>query len=257
MFSIKELNKVHSIDEAILLNSKKFNRVIGGGLWMRLGKQRIGTGIDLSGLGLNQIEEYNDYFKMGAMVSLRQLETNVALNTYFQNVFKEGLAGIIGVQFRNGATLGGSVYGRFGFSDVITILLSLGASVILDKEEEVTLGEYVTLKKDNRIVTHIILPKLEQKIIYKSVRKESVDLPVLNVSVVRQQGQCCITVGARPQVATLRVLSDKKIEEILERKEDFSFLLEDMTFGTNTRGSQEYRKYLAGVLIQRGIEVLY
>lgn len=44
---------------------------------------------------------------------------------------KESLRHIVGVQFRNLATVGGSLWGRFGFSDVLTLLLALDAQVEL------------------------------------------------------------------------------------------------------------------------------
>ncbi len=41
------------------------------------------TVIDLSGLGLDQIEETEDEFRIGCMCSLRQLELHKGLNQYF------------------------------------------------------------------------------------------------------------------------------------------------------------------------------
>ena len=38
---------------------------------------------------------------------------------------------IVGVPFRNCATVGGSVFSRFGFSDLTCALLALDASVVL------------------------------------------------------------------------------------------------------------------------------
>ena len=49
----------------------------------RLGRKRIGTLIDLSGLGLDQIEEQDGWVRIGAMVSLRQLETSALLKERF------------------------------------------------------------------------------------------------------------------------------------------------------------------------------
>ena len=47
-----------------------------------MSKTAYGTAIDLSGLGLDQIVETDEAFEIGCMVSLRQLETHEALNTY-------------------------------------------------------------------------------------------------------------------------------------------------------------------------------
>lgn len=49
-----------------LLRSSKTARVMGGGLWMRLQHRTIPCAIDLSACGLDQIEESDDAFVIGA-----------------------------------------------------------------------------------------------------------------------------------------------------------------------------------------------
>lgn len=75
MLNIQNYRKVESIEEAYELNQKKANRIVGGMMWMRMGDNRINTAIDMSGLGLDKIEETEEEFKIGCMTSLRQLET--------------------------------------------------------------------------------------------------------------------------------------------------------------------------------------
>ena len=58
MFTLMELVQPASIDEAYeILMKRKNNQIIGGSAFLRMGKKRIGTGIDLSNLNLNTIEE--------------------------------------------------------------------------------------------------------------------------------------------------------------------------------------------------------
>lgn len=256
MYSVRELIKVQSIQEAKDINQKRFNTVIGGGLWLRLGKRKIGTAIDLTQLNLNHIKEREGDFILGSMVSLRQLEVNERLNEYFNNAFKTAFSGIVGVQFRNSATLGGSVYARFGFSDVVTLLLSLKARVILDDEIELPLEDYVLQIKDNHIITHIIIPKENQEVYYYTFRKESVDFPVLNGAVVKYQDGCHITLGARPQVAKL-VKVDASLINLTKLEELSEEIIEQFSFDSNLRGSKEYRRYIGKILIQRGLSSLY
>ena len=124
MITIREYVRPASLEEAWTLNQKRTSRVIGGMLWLKMQNAAVGTAIDLSGLGLDKIEETPEGFAVGAMVSLRALETHAGLNKYTNGAMREALRHIVGVQFRNTATLGGSVYGRFGFSDVLTVLLA-------------------------------------------------------------------------------------------------------------------------------------
>ena len=50
-----------------LLQKNRNNKIVGGGIWMRLGSRRVATAIDLSACGLDQIEETETEFRIGAM----------------------------------------------------------------------------------------------------------------------------------------------------------------------------------------------
>ena len=89
------------------------------------------TAIDLCDLKLDQIEETENEIIIGSMVSLRQLELHRGLNNYTQNSVRDAVKDIVGVQFRNLATVGGSIWGRFGFSDVLTVFLAMDTYVEL------------------------------------------------------------------------------------------------------------------------------
>ncbi|MCQ2553757.1 MAG: FAD binding domain-containing protein, partial [Clostridia bacterium] len=133
MREIRNYVKVQSLEEAYQLNQTKSNHIIGGMLWLRTSKLAMGTAIDLCNLGLDKIEETKEQFSIGAMVSLRALELNKALNEYSNNGVRDAVKDIVGVQFRNMATVGGSIWGRFGFSDVLTVFLSMDTYVELYK----------------------------------------------------------------------------------------------------------------------------
>ena len=61
MMTIREYKRVESLEEAWELNQKKANRVIGGMIWLKMSRGNVGTAIDISGLGLDQIEETEDF----------------------------------------------------------------------------------------------------------------------------------------------------------------------------------------------------
>ena len=159
MLNIQNYKKVESIEEVYELNQKKANRIVGGMMWMRMGDNRINTAIDMSGLGLDKIEETDEEFKIGCMTSLRQLENHKGFNEYTNGCAKEALRHIVGVQFRNLATVGGSIYGRYGFSDVLTLLIGLDSYVELYKGGIVSLKEYAAKSYDRDIIVSIIVKK--------------------------------------------------------------------------------------------------
>ena len=63
MLKIKQYVKAESLEQAYELNQKKTNRIVGGMLWLKMSTAQIQTAIDLSGLGLDQIEETEDAWK--------------------------------------------------------------------------------------------------------------------------------------------------------------------------------------------------
>ena len=84
---------------------------------------------------------------------------------------KESLRHIVGVQFRNCATVGGSIWGRFGFSDVLTMFLALDTEVELFKGGRVCLWDFVKCRRTETFWVHIIVKKTLIKTAYPSQRK--------------------------------------------------------------------------------------
>ena len=64
LLTITDYVKAKTLEEAYELNQARNSRVMGGMMWMRLGNARVKTVIDLSELGLDQIEETDHVFKI-------------------------------------------------------------------------------------------------------------------------------------------------------------------------------------------------
>lgn len=247
MLRIKEYVKAASLEEAYELNKKRSNRVLGGMLWMRMSNAQVQTAIDLSGLGLDTIEETDTEFIIGAMVTLRELELHTVLNTYFENVIRDAVQDIVGVQFRNLATIGGSVFGRFGFSDVLTVLLALHTSVELYKGGIVPLEEFAQMKRDNDILVNIHIAKTPGHFAYLTHRNTKTDFPVLAVSASKIGEEIRVAVGARPMKAELLTAEDLSDETAKK-------LAAQVKTDSNMRASAQFRSHLADVLISRCFE---
>ena len=89
MFRAEDYVKVDSLSEAYELCQKRSSLVVGGMVWLKMTSVTKRTIVDLSGLGLDKIEETKEEFRIGAMCTLRQLETDQGLDQYFGGVFKE------------------------------------------------------------------------------------------------------------------------------------------------------------------------
>ncbi len=53
------------------------------------------------------------------------------INKYFGKLIPRSLENLIGVQFRNNATIGGAIFARLGFSEINTALLVLDCKLEL------------------------------------------------------------------------------------------------------------------------------
>ena len=259
MITFQKYVKAENLEEAYTLNQAKNNKIIAGMLWARLGTTSYNTVIDISGLGLDKIEEDDEQFKIGAMVPLRELETNKSLNEYTNNAICDALKDIIGVQFRNLATIGGSIWGRFGFSDVLTVFLALNSYVELYKGGIVSLADFVKMPYDKDILVNVIVKKTPCKCVYDSVRIQRTDFPVLTCAVSNLDGKYKVAVGARPNKACL--FEDE--ENVLaggitaESASLFAMKLADcVPTSSNNRGSTEYRTKLVSVLTERNLNRL-
>ncbi len=255
MMTIREYKRAESLEEAWQLNQKRPNRVLGGMIWLKMENINVGTAIDLSGLGLDTIEETDEGFSIGAMVTLRQIELHPGLAAYTDGAVRESVRHIVGVQLRNLATVGGSIYSRFGFSDVLTMFLALNASVELYKGGVVPLAEYAQRPYDRDILVRVLVPKENARFVYQSVRNSQTDFPVLTCAAAKlADGSIRAAIGVRPGKAVLYTAAP----EVGETAEKFAarFAAEvkaDIKTESNLRGGAEYRRHLAGVLTKRAV----
>ena len=249
MLKIKSYVKVNSIAEAYELNQKKTACVLGGMVWLKMGNRNISTAIDLSGLGLEGIRETDDEFVIGCMTSLRALETDKRLNEYTQGAIRESVRHIVGVQFRNCATVGGSIWGRYGFSDVLTMFLGMDTWVELYNAGKIPLTEFVNRKKDNDILVNIIVRKQPLRVCYMSQRNT----------------KARTVIGARSARAVIAEDPEHILENFAEKSEEeqkeairkfAGYAAEHVSTSGNMRGSKEYRTLLVEVLTRRAWETV-
>lgn len=238
-----------SLEEAYTLNQKKSSVIVAGNMWLRMCSLNKQTAIDLSDLGLDSIEETEDAFYIGCMTTLRAMETHAALNHAYGGVFEKAFAPIVGTQFRNTATVGGSVYSRFGFSDVSAVLLALDADVILHKRGVVKLSDYQKEVWDRDIITQIRIAK-GQRADVQSIRASATDIPTLVCVAAKSDQGIRVVLGARPARAMI-------VAEGLEAstpKNVYEEIAEKTAFGTNLRASETYRRKVAPVLMARAVK---
>ena len=254
MIRIQNYVMAESLEQAYQLNQNKRSRILGGMLWLKMSNIAVTNAIDLSRLELNEIEETEEEFSIGAMTTLRQLELHEGLNAYACGAVAKAVRDIVGVQFRNMATVGGSIFGRFGFSDVLTVFLAMDTYVELYRRGIVSLEEFANMEKDRDILVRLIVKKRPGRFAYQAMRNQRTDFPVLTCAVSELEGEYRAVIGARPAKARILrdehgILSNGVNEE--SAKLFASFAADTLPTSGNVRGSAAYRTHLIRVLTRR------
>lgn len=259
MYSIENYNRPETLMQAYkILSESRSNSIIAGGTFLKLGRRSIKTAVDLSNLKLSYIEKKGEFIEIGAMTSLREIETSVVLKQYYGNFFSDALCHIVGVQFKNSATAGAGVYSRYGFSDILTALYCINAKVVLYRTGEMNIQDFLAGAVRGDILEKIIIPAKKIRASYKSIRYSYCDFAVVNVAVCQTDGVFSITVGARPRRAAKAQIASDFItgnEKTMDNINKTAFMAaEELSFGSNNKASAEYRKTTAQVLIRRAIQ---
>ena len=259
MFSFSKFFLAPSLDDAYseLLKNKK-NIILGGTSYLRMGNTSWNVAIDLSNLELNYIEEKNDFIAIGSMTSFRELEVSSLLNNYFGNIFNTALKDI-GVQFRSNVTAGATVFSKYGFSDLIPVLLALGAKIRLFKAGIVSLEDFLKetiVRRD--ILVEILIPKIKTNCSFQSVRKSKTDYSIINLAICKNGNNFSIAVGSRPGKAiiakeTMTILNSSENLE-LSTVDALKHITEEIPLDSNMRSSKVYRELLLTSLLKKGIQ---
>lgn len=250
MYTVRNYVRPENLDQAITeLKSGAHNRVIGGGLFLKMGRRAIGKLISLDGLGLDTITETDDAIHIGGAVTLREVETNPLILEYFP-ALSYAVSQIVGVQFRNLAQIGASVFSRYGFSDIIPCLVAIEATMRLADKGSLSVEEFISQERYWDILTSLTLPK-NVTLSYANLRQTQGDFSTLNVAIGKTDEATRIVFGARPMGAYLAKQASKAAHDGASLEEVMGLMKEEVHFGTNLRASADYRRHLAGVLLER------
>ena len=254
---VNEYYRASSLEDAYQkLQASPKNAIVAGGLWMKKMGQSYDSLIDLSKLGLDKISETKDEVIVGSMVSQRDFEDSKIVSFLFAGAPAFAVREVMGVNFRNLATIGGSIMGRYPFSDVITGLLPYDVELEFYPAQKMSLEEYLNYKgKLNAILVAIHIKKGDGKGFFKKVKTTALDFPIVNIAVAKVNKEYRVVVGARPMVAAR---SYKAMEYLNNGGNDFAraaeLAVEELSFMDNKDASKEYRVDLAKVYVRRGLE---
>lgn len=253
MLMFMQVQRPTTVEEAhALMVKQKMAPLLAGGCWTRLGNRKWPMVIDLSALGLRYITEEETEFHIGAMATQRDVEVFEPFQTLGRGVLPKAVKDILGVQFRNMATMGGSVAAKFGFSDIIPALLALRAEVRLFEAGRMSIEQYLSYGTRDLLV-EVIVPKQEVPVAIEALRKSTSDFPFLTGSARFDENRYSVFIGGRPG----KPIRAKRCCEILNAKgidgleEAIESIVEDVSFQTNSHASAEYRLDMAKNMVRR------
>lgn len=256
---LKEYVKPKDLHEAYeLLLANKNNVIIGGGAWLKLTKKEVHQVIDLDFIGLHEIIDKGDHIEIGAMTSLRQIETSEIIHGYYDGIVSKAVKKIMGMNIRNLATIGGSIMGRYSFSDIFTPLLGMDVSLVFFNSGTISLEDFLKQRKmEKDILVKILLHKKQGRGYFYSMKKTHLDFAVINVAVTKTD-QIRIVVGARPSLAIRATKAEEYINNneitIQTIRKAAKLAKEEIKTGNNARASKEYRSELIEVYVKRGLK---
>ncbi len=259
--AFQQLHRATSLEDAHkTLLSQPGNFVLGGGLWIKKSDLSGNTAIDLSRLDLDRITDEGDRIRVGAMVSLRDFETNPLVASVGNGFLTHAVGQIMGVALRKLATIGGSIAAKLPFSDVLTPLLTLDVTLVFYPLKEMSLESYLSSKgKTNDILTHVMIRKQNIHGAFKKVGNTPLDFALLNVAVSHGEGHFAVAVGSRPGASalaakTMAFLNAQKKVGAKEIEKASEMAVEELSFASTTFASSDYRKTLAQTYVRRCLE---
>lgn len=216
-------------------------------LMMKAGVMRPTRLVSLAKLGLSGIEVKDGALRIGAMATLRSLETSPALKGW--PVVAKTLRTLANVRVRNVATVGGALAHGDPHMDLPPVLVALGAKVtiagprgsrMLPVEQLIT-GYLETALGAGELITHVEIPSLGSRgaAYLKCTTRSADDWPAVGVAVVINGGKPEIVVSAATDRPT-RIASAEAVD--------------GLQIESDLHGSAAYKKQLLRVYVKRAID---
>ena len=257
---ITEYHRATSLQDAYdRLNEDKKHTIIGGGGWLKLSSKTIPLAIGLEDLGLDTITDEGDSLKIGSMVTLNQMADHPEVGSLYSGILTDAIRRIMGEALRNIVTVGGTLMGKYPFSDLLTPLLTMECEVEFHKEGILSLRAFLERKgRMDDILVALRIRKKKGKGYFKKIAKTALDFAVLNIAVAKDDGGYKIALGSRPSRAALAEEAMAMMNETGEPDKTMfkaaKKASEELKFGSNHRGSETYRKNLGEVYVRRGLK---
>lgn len=238
--------KPESVSQAVALKAEHGAKAVffGGGSKLNAAptKTEKTVAIALCGLGLNEIVREGEGVRIGALARLQPLLDNELTPP----ALKQAIGFIYSRNIRNQATLGGEIASAKEESPLAPALLVLQAQLVLGDGKTVALEDYLRSDR-SELIQAVVIPNTNVLCATQKVSRSSAGLNVLVAAVaVPAAGKMLIALdGVAAHPMRLRDVESSGLEgEALEKA-----VAAAVQPKADIRGSVEYKRYIAGVIV--------
>lgn len=224
---------------------------LAGGTFLNWGpnKDESTTYIDLKKVVGGKITREGDSLVLGALISLQRIVDDPQL----PEALRRGAGGINSRQVRNQATLGGNIGANRPDSNLIPVLLALGARMRLGGGGEISLSRWF-VEPSQDLITNLVIPLPPRRVETVRVCRSANAYPVITAAITLDPKPMVVVGGGLRAITRLKglekalgaeaALAPSKIEELVK---------DELTAESDIHGSAEYKRYIAGVTIADGV----
>ena len=267
---LNEFHKPTDLSAALALLKRKSPRTVplAGGTWLnpRIGKEVSAEAVvDLSGLGLDQIERDADTLRLGAMATLAAVTENETCRSLANGILAQTARRDATVNVRNAATVGGTIVVAPVDSELILALLALAAELSVQSEEITTWSLYQFLADpvaalNGGLVTQvrIHLPLRAAGGLARVARTPSDHPIVAAVAVIAEDADAMRvalgSVARRPLLVELDPAMRDASSRLEAVEEAVAQVLATAEPYADFRGTADYRRAMGALMAKRALE---
>ncbi|MGI9528311.1 MAG: FAD binding domain-containing protein [Acidimicrobiia bacterium] len=236
---IVNYHRPHTVDEALSLAASPDAVILAGGTVVNADRSAVhGDVVDLQALDIVGIEGVSGGVRIGAITTLGDIVTSELAPELIRDLAHREAPNTV----RNAATIGGTIGARDPESQLLTGLLAFGAKVSVVHPDITAEHPIEALLEDpglldRSLITHVTIPSGGMAAASRTGRTP-LDVPIV-LAVAHRTSSGALTIAASG-VSDRPVVVDPAHLDDLEPPDDF-------------RGSSDYRKAIAGVLVDRVI----
>jgi CO/xanthine dehydrogenase FAD-binding subunit len=260
---LKEFHKPTDLPTALALLKRKNPRTVplAGGTWLnpRIGKEAEAV-VDLSGLGLDQIERDTNTLRLGAMTTLAAVTKDETCRSLADGILAQTARQDATINVRNAATVGGTVVVAPTDSEFLLALLALGAKLntlapSVPSKEATTWSMHqflshpvAALNDDLVIQVQIPLPARASGGLARVARTPSDHPIVAAVAVVAENAMRIALSGVASRPLLVEFDRPEAAEEAVAQN------IADTDLCADFRGTAEYRRAMGTLMAKRALE---